>query len=294
MYYRRKILLAILKNFGGVMDKIDLQKILLLTCELQKKAVYHFVPYKFGCYSFTSNADLNTMQKYGMVRGDEYKWSLTDNKDYYSELEKADREIIRLLKLRFENKLGDELIKYTYKEHPYYAINSEIAHNLLNKTELQAVEKAKPLNSESALYTIGYEGISLEEYINKLINYNIAVLCDVRSNPLSMKYGFMKSQLRKVCESVGIKYMHFPELGINSEYRKELKDQSDYNSLFKKYREDMLPGTTTIQHQLIGLLNEHKRIALTCFEADICQCHRLHLAKAVIKLSNNSYNLKHI
>lgn len=33
-------------------------------------------------------------------------------------------------------------------------------------------------------------------------------------NPISMKYGFSKSQLQNACEGVGISYNHFPDLGI--------------------------------------------------------------------------------
>jgi uncharacterized protein (DUF488 family) len=42
------------------------------------------------------------------------------------------------------------------------------------------------------------------------------------------------------------------------------------------------------------LLKKYKRIALTCFEANICQCHRKHLAEAITSLPGFSYELKHI
>lgn len=294
MYYRRKIVLSILKLFGGKLGKTDLQKILMLTSVSQKKASYYFLPYKYGCYSFSSNADLNTLKKYEQIKEEDNTWILIDTKDYFAELEKSDRVIIKNLKLRFENLLGDELIKYTYRKYPYYAINSEIAWKLLDQNELDAIENVRPVNNDTTLYTIGYEGVSVEEYFNKLIKYNIEVLCDVRKNPLSMKYGFSKSQLKNVCESIGIQYIHLPDAGINSEYRQELKSQSDYNSLFKKYNAEMLPNAFETQMEILRLLNEHKRIALTCFEANICQCHRLHLAEAIIKLTNNIIPLKHI
>ncbi len=294
MYYRRKIILSFLKLFEGKLSKTDLQKLLMLTGKSQKKASYHFLPYKYGCFSFSANADLNTLKKYGIIKETEVSWVLNDERDYFNELEKYDREIIKTLKLRFENSLGEELIKYTYRKFPYYAINSEIAGKLLGRSDLDEIEKAKPINNETVLYTIGYEGISLEEYFNKLIKYKIEVLCDVRKNPLSMKYGFSKNQLKNVCENLDIKYVHLPDAGIKSEYRQELKNQSDYNSLFKKYKEEMLPEAIETQKQIVELLKEHKRIALTCFEANICQCHRLHLAEAIIKLTNNKIPLKHI
>ncbi|WP_348602891.1 DUF488 family protein [Bartonella tribocorum] len=41
-------------------------------------------------------------------------------------------------------------------------------------------------------FTIGYEGKSLENYLNCLLENNIKILCDVRKNPISRKYGFSK------------------------------------------------------------------------------------------------------
>src|ERR1039458_2530298 len=121
----------------------------------------------------------------------------------------------------------DTLIKHTYLNYPFYAINSEVAEKILDKNELEKVNKARPNLNKTILFTIGYEGISLEAYLVKMLKNNIKMLVDVRSNPLSMKYGFSKSQLKKYCESLGIQYVHFPDLGIQSEQRQELNTQKD-------------------------------------------------------------------
>jgi uncharacterized protein (DUF488 family) len=144
------------------------------------------------------------------------------------------------------------------------------------------------------LFTIGYEGVSLEEYLNKLIINGIKVLCDVRKNSLSMKYGFSKTQLQKACEGVGIKYKHIPDLGIDSDKRQELNTQTDYNNLFTIYLNDILTKTRSQQEDIIELLKTYKRVALTCFEANIHQCHRKHLAEAIVNLPHFKYELKHI
>ncbi len=88
--------------------------------------------------------------------------------------------------------------------------------------------------------------------------------------------------------------MHFPEVGIKSEQRKELNSQSDYDKLFSVYRKNNLAKTTEKQNEILNLLKQHKRIALTCFEAKICQCHRKHLAEAIETLPNFSYEVNHI
>lgn len=294
MYYRRKILLAILELFDNELEKISFQKLLLLYSRMQQHPNYHFVPYKYGCFSFQSNADLKTMEKYEQVTENSVSWKKVDDKKYIPELKEHDRKTLWNLKRMYGGKSNDELIYITYTKFPYFAINSSIAKEVLSTTEYSSVLLSKPHHNKTVLYTIGYEGISLEEYLNKLIIHGVMVLCDVRKNSLSMKYGFSKSQLKNACEGVGIKYLHTPDLGIASDKRQELKTQSDYDQLFCNYRSDVLSTTKSQQQELLELLIEQKRIALTCFEANICQCHRKHLAEAIAQLPNFKYEVKHI
>jgi len=294
MYYRRKILLALLETFDSRLEKISLQKLLMLVTKQQEKPDFYFVPYKFGCFSFQANADLVTMTKYNQVKAEGNCWIKTDNSNYLLCLKERDRQAIRYIKMQYGNKNADELIKHTYIKFPYFAINSTIASERLNQNEYQKVLESRPKSDRTILYTIGYEGISLEEYLNKLIINDIKILCDVRKNSISMKYGFSKSQLEKACNGVGVKYVHIPELGIESDKRQILNTQSDYDNLFMSYRNEILPQTINIQEKLLGLLIENERIALTCFEANICKCHRKHLADAITKLPGFDYELKHI
>lgn len=294
MYYRRKILLALLETFDNKIEKISLQKLLMLVTKQQQKPGFYFVPYKFGCFSFQANADLNTMIKYNQVILEGNYWVKTDNEKYLLNLKERDRQAIRYVKLQFGSKNTDELIKYTYVKFPYFALNSTIAKERLSHDEYQKVIESQPKSDKIILYTIGYEGISLEEYLNKLILNDIKMLCDVRKNSVSMKFGFSKSQLQNACEGVGVKYVHIPELGINSDKRQELNTQTDYDNLFSLYRSETLSQTIEIQEKLLTLLQEKERIALTCFEANIYQCHRKHLADAIVKLPGFNYQLKHI
>jgi len=286
--------LALLETFDNRLEKISLQKLLMLVTKQQQKPDFYFVPYKFGCFSFQANADLATMTKYNQIIAEGNSWVKTDNEKYLLSLKERDRQAIRYVKLQFGNKNADELIKHTYVKFPYFAVNSIIAKDRLSHEEYLKVLDARPKSNKTILYTIGYEGISLEEYLNKLIINDIKVLCDVRKNSVSMKYGFSKSQLQKACEGVGIKYVHIPELGIDSDKRQELNTQTDYDKLFILYRSDILSQTIVLQEKLLSLLKEKERIALTCFEANICQCHRKHLADAIVKLPGFNYELKHI
>lgn len=294
MYYRRKILLSLLQVFDNELEKIRLQKLLMLFVKMQSKPDFHFVPFRYGCFSFQSNADLSTMVKYGQVAEEEKFWQKLDKTDYVSELKENDRKALRSIKNIYGAKTKEELIYITYTKYPYFAINSTIAREVLSETEYQTVTSARPQMNKTVLFTIGYEGVSLEEYLNKLIINGIKVLCDVRKNSISMKYGFSKSQLQKACIGVGIKYVHLPDLGIESDKRQELNTQSDYDKLFTLYRNDILTNTHSQQQDILELLKIHQRVALTCFESNICQCHRKHLAEAIAELPEFDYELKHI
>ena len=42
--------------------------------------------------------------------------------------------------------------------------------------------------------------------------------------------------LQNYCKNLGIKYVHIPQLGIESDLRKELTDKESYKKLFASYR----------------------------------------------------------
>jgi uncharacterized protein (DUF488 family) len=295
MYYRRKLLLGLLQVFNNDLEKIRLQKLLFLLSRFQKdKSNYQFVPYKYGCYSFQSVADLNTLVKYNIVDQDDNHVLKISDVDYLEQLKPADRQAIKSLKIVYGGKSNEELTRSTYISHPYYAINSVIAKDILSTEQYQRVLDARPKKNKTLLFTIGYEGLPLEEYLNKLIVNDIRLLCDVRNNPLSMKFGFSKNQLKSACESVGITYEHLPEVGVQSEDRQELNSQGDYDLLFESYKKDVLPNTIDNQKIILNLLQKYERIALTCFEANICQCHRKPLAEAITKLEGWQYEVRHL
>jgi uncharacterized protein (DUF488 family) len=294
MVYRRKILLALLQAFEGSLPKISLQKLLFLFTIRQAKPGYDFVPYHYGCYSFSASADLAAMVRHGLLSEDETSFTKYGRTNYVATLEVADKDVLRDVKSKFGKFSANSLMKFTYINHRYFAINSIKARRLLTDEEYENVLQAKPKIAGTILYTIGYEGISLEEYLNRLIKHDVKVLVDVRSNPLSMKFGFSKTQLKTFCASLGIEYVNIPQVGIQSEHRQALNSQADYNSLFEIYKETTLKQTLRHQEEILQLLEQKQRIALTCFEANICQCHRKPLAEAITKLHSLKFELKHI
>ncbi len=294
MFYRRKVILALLQLFNGQLDKIRLQKLLFLFTKKQTKAEYDFVPYRFGCYSYSANADMTAMVKHGQLDEDEKYFTKKDKADFLKLLKPDDKKLILQVRAEYGMMDANALMKFTYLNYPFYAINSVKAESLLSRIEFEKVTAEKPRNDKTILFTIGYEGISLEEYLIRLLKNDVKVLVDVRRNPLSMKYGFSKSLLKSKCESLGVQYIHIPDVGIPGELRIELNSQNDYDNLFSLYKKNNLPQTKGSQKTILDLLVIHKRVALTCFESDICQCHRKPLAEAIEKLSTFAFELKHI
>jgi uncharacterized protein (DUF488 family) len=294
VFYRRKIILALLQLFEGRLDKIRLQKLLFLFTLKQTKAEYDFVPYKYGCFSYSANADLTTMVSKGLLEESEKHFARLDKSDYFKLVKPDDRKHLQQIKTEFGRMSANALMKHTYINYPFYATKSEVASDILDKTELEKVKAARVIGTKTVLFTIGYQGISLEEYLVRLLKNDVKLLVDVRNNPLSMKYGFSKTLLKRYCESLGIKYMHIPEVGIQADQRQELNTQADYDKLFATYRNQNLTKTIKAQTDILNLLKENKRIALTCFEANICQCHRKHLAEAIENLHGFEYSVEHI
>jgi uncharacterized protein (DUF488 family) len=294
MFYRRKIILALLQLFGGQIDKISLQKLLFLFTQSQTKPEYDFIPYKFGCYSYSANADLTTMVSRGILSETSSHFICNETIDYFEMLKEEDKKLMLKVKNNYGKLSANALMKYTYINFPYWAINSVRAKEILTTEQFEKIDNLRPESNDIVLFTIGYEGISLEEYLNRLIRNDIKLLVDVRCNPLSMKYGFSKRQLERYCNSLGIEYIHFPEVGIESEQRQALNTQSDYDQLFAVYRKNTLPKTMDTQLKILNLLKINKRIALTCFESNICQCHRKYLAESIERLPDFKYKVKHI
>lgn len=293
MFYRRKVIMSILQKWQGVLPAMDFQKILFLFTQKQEKPSFEFVPYLYGGFSFQSYADKRTMTKYKMILNEENKWIANDENDYISLLDSKDKNNLDNLYSEIKELQGKKLVRYAYKKYPYYAIKSHML-NILSEEEKIEIIKQKPHSNSFGLFTIGYEGRSVEAYLNLLIKNNIHVLCDVRKNPISMKYGFSKKQLEDTTKKVDITYIHIPQLGIDSEKRRGLKTKEDYKKLFEEYERETLPKQNVFLESIINLLKNYKRVALTCFEADHEFCHRNRVALAFLNKPNWIYPIKHL
>ncbi|MDD4592801.1 MAG: DUF488 domain-containing protein [Parabacteroides sp.] len=265
-YKRQRFLLAFLRQLKDGVTATDLQKLVFLHTMTEGSNYYEFVPYKFGSYSFQLKEDLDILQRDGFVTF-EYVQDSTRIK--------AVGDFPKEAFFRIAPERGNALIRRAYREHPYYAINSEITKKLFRGEELKRLSNGKQAYTKTGqvLFTIGYEGKSIEAFINNLIKNNIRLLCDVRKNPLSRKFGFSKRKLQHITGTVGIRYVHIPDLGIESDKRSVLEAAEDFQSLFEDYAK-ALPLRSVFLEEIYTLLRTNTRIALMCFERQPEMCHR--------------------
>lgn len=296
LYERQKRLLALVDATGSEVGNLDFQKLLFLYCvDVEDEPSYEFVPYKYGGFSFTSYADKRRLSERGFLSEEERVWRLTPSGREAITIAKPVQEQIASFARRYANLRGDALVKEAYRQHPYYAIRSEIAGRILahDASALTAIDKAKPTPLCPGIGTIGYEGLSLEGYMNRLIRAGVTLLCDVRRNPLSRRYGFSKSTLASACDGLGITYVHLPELGIASEERRNLTTLADYAALFFEYLSTTLPEQGAALTSIYQYVQAGHFVALTCYEADPQRCHRQCVADELAR-RHRSLTLHHI
>ena len=294
---RQKRLLSLVEALGGNLTNLDFQKLLFLYCqETEEIPTYEFIPYRYGGFSFTSYADKRHLIELGLLANDDRAWTLTEAGRAMGLMMRSGRQRMGQFARQYAGLRGDTLVAEAYRRHPYYAIRSEMAERVLagDHQTLAAVAAACPVVSRPGVCTIGYEGRSFEGYLNILIRNGVTLLCDVRRNPLSRKYGFSKSTLTRGCEGIGIRYEHLPELGIASEDRRGLETQADYDALFAVYAGERLPRQMETLAKIQRWVEEGERVALTCYELLPEQCHRYCVSEAMEKKCGRAFSPRHL
>lgn len=300
MFIRQKLFLNILKLLNEQVSSLKLQKLFFLYCTEEEKKSYDFIPYNYGCYSFTLHQDELQLEKKNLItiiRPQDSLFSYISLKNNFElpVLSNIKMEFLIYIVNKYKNFSDDKLLEITYNEKPYYSKNSRILNQYSNNNEL--LEKIETINykinhRQHFLFTIGYEKKSVELFINKLIFYNIKLVVDVRCNAYSMKSNFIGATLYKLLAKVDIEYVHLPELGISSKDRKAFIPQGNRNQLFEIYYKSL--NTKTEYIKKIFNFYKDKNITLMCFELNPTECHRLQLANYLKKEFDNNISIKNI
>lgn len=129
------------------------------------------------------------------------------------------------------------------------------------------------------IFTIGYEGLDIDDFLSLLAENDIETIVDVRELPLSRKPGFSKKSLEAALNLSGREYIHMVELGCP----KVIRDQYRADGNWKRYTDGFLKYLATQDDAIAELASVAKTstCALLCFEADFNFCHRSMVANAV-------------
>jgi uncharacterized protein (DUF488 family) len=252
---KKKQVLDLLAQTGDVSRIRFVKLMFLVSC---KEHSYDFVPYRYGPFSFELYHDLEKLSEEGMI-------SFNDDKIRPIKVQPKLINVWPVLEEYFDYS-DQKLIKYIYEKYPFYTVNSEIEKRMV-------IDR-----NTTGIYTIGYEGRSIDNFISTLVKNGISTLIDVRNNPFSRKYGFSRSSLMSICQKLDIEYLHIPELGITSEIRKNT-EFDDWKGMLDRY-EISLRSKNDLIKKIIEL-GQDKKVAMMCFEKDISQCHRGRLASII-------------
>ncbi|MBL8817011.1 MAG: DUF488 domain-containing protein [Planctomyces sp.] len=272
MLTRQKLMLAMLAAAGRPVNRVELTKWAFLLRQSSEEAstasFYDFVPYHSGPFSFSLCQEIEKLEEQGYVQGQgDSCWELGEVTIPTHLDQQLKYQAERVVRTHRDMPL-ESLLDNVYQQYPAFTVNS--------RRQKLAVRKTAPL----AVYTSGYEGLSVDAFLNRLVTTGIRHLVDVRRNPVARRYGFHKSTLKRLCESLEIRYTHIPELGIESEKRQDLKTQADYDSLFRDYTATTLSRELDSIAQVATFVQEAPSV-LVCMECQPSCCHRSHLAKQV-------------
>ncbi|MEW5897208.1 MAG: DUF488 family protein [Nanoarchaeota archaeon] len=279
LFNRQKVLLNTIEelNKNKIYSRRAIVKSLFLLKEEHKISeempFYHFFAYKQGPFSHLCFDDLRKLRDNKLI--DDEETTITKaGTAVLNEVEREHNQAIKNMLKPFQNE--KKITDYVYQKYPDYTIKSELIE--------QKPKKVKP-----GFFTIGYEGKDIDQFLNALVSNYIELLIDIRRNPFSMNFIYIKDALMKKLKDAGIDYLHIPELGIESEERKNLNTKADYEKLFAKYRQT-LPIKEVYINRIIEL-GTSKRIALLCFEEDSDFCHRGEVAKVIKSRKHEVVNL---
>lgn len=282
MLNRQKTLLALISEAQHVPGRVHLFKYSFLLKEEgnlpNNFAFYDFVPYKFGPYSFSLERELHSLRACSYIEdlGQGFRIHPSMRKSVRTIVHSLGTEVrlaVSSILQRYGSMQRLELIRMVYIRYPHYA-----AYSLLR--DLVPRNANKPKRAAPAIYTLGYEGNSIDKFLYGIANHGLATILDVRANPVSRKYGFAKNTMMRLAAKLGIRYVHIPELGIPSGERRGLSTPRDYQNLFSRYENEILPSHHNAVGQASRLVISEPTV-LVCREEGHESCHRGRLANAL-------------
>ncbi len=127
--------------------------------------------------------------------------------------------------------------------------------------------------STPALFTVGYEGTTVDRVIAALQQVGVVHLVDVRAVPSSRKPGFSRRQLEAAALEAGLQYTHLRALGTPKPGREAARrgDAATMHRIFDAHMQAPEPQAELARAMAIS---REAPACLLCFERDHRMCHR--------------------
>ena len=141
------------------------------------------------------------------------------------------------------------------------------------------------------LFTLGYEGAELEDFLRTLSDSGVTQLIDVREVPISRKRGFSKTALRGALAARDIVYLHLKGLGDPKPGRDAARrgDVSEFRRIYQKHLES---DEAKAALAIAGARATARTSCLLCFERDNSHCHRSIVARRLA--AERGFSVRHI
>jgi uncharacterized protein (DUF488 family) len=132
------------------------------------------------------------------------------------------------------------------------------------------------------LSTIGYEGKTLDEFIDELKQADVEVVIDVRAVAASRRPGFSKTALSNALREHDIDYRHYRPLGTPAAGREAARKgrTAEMRAIYAVQLET--PEAELAMEQALGDAGE-RHAALLCYERDAAGCHRSMLVERMLE-----------
>ncbi len=282
----QRMILWLIAHASHPPTNTQLIKWLFLACEHLRQdgddSPFDFVPYKYGPFSFCAYRALVKLEQSSWIRRSS-RLSLAPERQKQGNLPKGKlQKCWRLAATSVLQEFGEmnahDLLEFVCEKYPWYASRSEHKSGVKHTSH----PYAKP-----AVYTIGYQGVSIDGFVHTLLQSNLKGVIDIRHNAMSRKYGFAEARLQEILSKLDLTYTGHKELGIPSQARRALKERGGYKSLFRDYRRRLL---SDYQDQVAQIANDlaENPVVLMCYEHNSTLCHRSVLAQRVAEITGLS------
>jgi hypothetical protein len=151
----------------------------------------------------------------------------------------------------------------------------------MTRAGVKRVYDRRSRSGASDLVSIGYEGRTLDDFLDILTELEVATVADVRLTPVSRKPGFSKSRLGEALSERGMRYEHLRGLGNPKANREPFRAGTTASR--RAYAAAVNETGTEDLERLRGLLGPC-RVALLCFERQHTDCHRSCVADLLVDL----------